>query len=89
MVDNSLEVHGYSVQSDLTEQANALFGAKKEPTMAKKVYQLVFAAYDGSTFPFAFWPTSNWNSVDVLSTTLDAIEMLSQNNFTVCVGSCK
>ena len=89
MADNSLHIHGYSMHSDLVEQAHNIFGESKDPIVARKVYQLVFAGYDGSTFPFAFWPVRNWNSQDVLGTALEAIEMLRCNNFNVCIKLCK
>ena len=54
-----------------------------KPALAKRVYQMVFAGNDVSTFPVGFWPVKNWNSVDVLSTALEAIEMLRRKDFTV------
>ena len=77
-------MHGYACNSDVTTQANVLFDEEgSKQALAKHVYQMVFAGNDGSTFPVGFWPVKNWNSVDVLSTALEAIEMLRRKDFTV------
>lgn len=81
-----LKVHGYAMHSDTQSEASSMFGHTPEPSLAKRVYQLVFAGYDGSTFPVGFFPVKNWNATDVVSTSLDAIELLHQGNFNVCIN---
>ena len=82
-IDNNLDVHGYAVNYDLHTEASNIFGEAREPVLAKRVYQMVFAGYDGSTFPVAFWPVKTWNSCDVLSSALDAMQQLQRRDFQV------
>lgn len=79
-LDNNLTVHGYATNSDLQNQASMMFGNDHQQPLAKRVYQIGF---DGSTFPVGFWPVKTWKFVDVLTTTMEAIEMLRRKDFMV------
>ena len=88
MLDNSSIVHGYAEMSPARTLADMVFPAaeeekKAEPDMANKVYQMLFAGLNGSTFPVGYFPVRQWNSIDVLSTITDAVEVLHQHGFTV------
>ena len=82
-MDNALQVYGYAQHSDLHTEASKIFGTSDAPALAKRVYQMVFAGYNGSTFPVGYWPVKNWNSGDVLTTALEAIEQLRRKEFMV------
>lgn len=81
-----MRVHGYSQHSDLVSQAHSLYGDGQDPSLADKVFQMVYSGYDGSTFPFAYWPVKNWNSTDIMSTITDAMVKLSEHSFKVRFG---
>ena len=84
MFDSSNICHGYAQSSELVSQCKRVFGdTEPENRLADKVFQLVFANFDGSTFPFAFWPVTAWQTNDVLSTILESIEYLNQYGFKV------
>lgn len=86
--DNNKTMHGYAEKSSTRVQAEALFpdDTGKEPELGNKVFQLIFAGLDGSTFPVGYFPVKSWNSIDILSTIGDAIEMLHKYGFVVCKG---
>ena len=85
VIDNAHIGHGYSMVSKLRQQGQQVFGTPKpaDPPLAKRIFQVVFAGFDGSTFPVGYWPVNIWNSVDILSTVLEANESLDQFGFKV------
>lgn len=90
MFDNNGMVHGYAELSDVRSLAALAFPPTevKEPDMANKVCQLIFAGLNGATFPVGYFPVRTWNSIDILSTLTDAIEELHQHGFVVSYSNC-
>lgn len=81
--DNLKQCYGYTIGSSSTEEARKLFGSLKSPEIADKVCQVVFASFDGATFPFGYWPCHSWTSSDILMTVLECIECLAKGRFKV------
>ena len=50
-----------------------------------EVFQLVFAVLDGATFLLGFFSVRSWNSIDVLSTVVVAVEYLQLRGLVVSI----
>ena len=89
--DNQQVMHGYAQQSENRSEAETIFpqsstdSAEPEPDLGNKVFQLVFAGLDGATFPLGYFPVRKWNSIDILSTIVEAVEYLHLHGFVVSI----
>jgi hypothetical protein len=88
MFDINGIVHGYAELSHVRSLAALAFPPTevKEPDMANKVCQLIFAGLNGATLPVGYFPVRTWNSIDILLTLTDAI-VVSYSNCNVIAST--